>query len=144
MISDLETIEYIDSTWILFSQHLILYFISHNIFLDQVADWETSIVDSILLSTPYQGVKKICEQAGRAIRVIRAYPRLADMQVRGGEGAGEAEGYMVDVSCKSGCSLMSERWLYCVPKIAACEEEVDVRCNAGSNLLALGPDGSYG
>lgn len=143
MISDLETIEYIDSTWILFSQHLILYFISHDIFLNQVADWEASIVDSILLSTPYQGVKKICEQAGRAIRVIRAYPRLADMQVRGGEGAGEAEGYTVDVSCKTGGSLMSERWLYRVPKIAACEE-VDVSCNGCDSLLALVPDGSYG
>lgn len=83
-------------------------------------------MDSILLSTPYQGVKKKCEQAGRAIRVIRAYPRLADTWVRGGEGAGEAEGYTVDVSCKTGGSLMSERWLYCVSKIAACEEEMDV------------------
>jgi hypothetical protein len=98
-------------------------------------------VDSILLSTPYQGVKKICEQAGRAIRVIRAYPRLADTWVRGGEGAGEAEGYTVDVSCKTGSSLMSERWLYCVPKIA---EEVDFLCKAGSSLLALEPKESHG
>ena len=64
MISDLETIEYIDSTWILFSQHLILYFISHDIFLNQVADWEASIVDSILLSTPYQEVKKNMRTGG--------------------------------------------------------------------------------
>jgi hypothetical protein len=64
--------------------------------------------------------------------------------VRGGEGAGEAEGYTVDVSCKTGGSLMSERWLYCVPKIAACEEEVDFLCNGGDSLLALEPDGSHG
>ena len=64
MISDLETIEYIDSTWILFSQHLILYFISHDISLNQVADWEASIVDSIPLSTPYQGVKKNMRTGG--------------------------------------------------------------------------------
>jgi hypothetical protein len=93
---------------------------------------------------PLPGSEKICEQAGRAIRVIRAYPRLADMWVRGGEGAGEAEGYTVDVSCKTGGSLMSERWLYCVPKIAACNEEVDVRCNAGSSLFTLEPDESHG
>lgn len=66
------------------------------------------------------------------------------MQVRGGEGAGEAEGYTVDVSCKTGGSLMSERWLYRVPKIAACEEEVDFLCKAGSNLLALEPKESHG
>jgi hypothetical protein len=65
------------------------------------------------------------------------------MQVRGGEGAGEAEGYTVDVSCKTGGSLMSERWLYCVPKIAACEE-VDVSCNGGGSLLALEPDEHHG
>ena len=89
-------------------------------------------------------MKKICEQAGRAIRVIRAYPRLADTQVRGGEGAGGAEGYTVDVSCKTGGSLMSERWLYCVPKIAACEKQVDFLCKAGSSLLALEPEESHG
>jgi hypothetical protein len=88
---------------------------------------------------PLPGSEKICEHAGRAIRVIRAYPRLADTQVRGGEGAGEAEGYTVDVSCKTATSLMSERWLYCVPKIAACEEEVDVSCNRGDSLLAFEP-----
>jgi hypothetical protein len=64
--------------------------------------------------------------------------------VRGGEGAGEAEGYTVDVSCKTGGSLMSERWLYRVPKIAACEEEVDVSCNGGDSLLALESEESYG
>jgi hypothetical protein len=64
--------------------------------------------------------------------------------VRGGEGAGEAEGYTVDVSCKTGGSLMSERWLYCVPKIAACEDEVDVSCNGGDSLLALESEESYG
>jgi hypothetical protein len=66
------------------------------------------------------------------------------MQGRGGEGAGEAEGYTVDVSCKTGGSLMSERWLYCVPKIAACEEEVDLLYKAGSSLLALEPEESHG
>jgi hypothetical protein len=69
---------------------------------------------------------------------------LADTQVRGGEGAGEAEGHTVDVSCKTGGSLMSERWLYRVLKIAACEDEVDVSVNGGDSLLALEPEESHG
>ena len=64
--------------------------------------------------------------------------------MRGGEGAWEAEGYTVDVACKTGGSLMSERWLYRVPKIAACEKEVDFLCKAGSSLLALEPEESHG